>query len=135
VVVYSPPNSPNADVRFHVSSSVQSPWDPSRLVISRFPHTPFTLAIAEVPSPESSGSRDTCPSNDKRLRLDRGITPHDFDVHVFLALANPDMPIPDVNWIPSRTCELTSSQLLRDLTICGTSKTFSMASSHRFSSP
>jgi hypothetical protein len=135
MVVYSPPNSPNADVRYHVSFSTRSPWDPSRLVISRFPRTPFALAISEVSSPESSGSRATCPSNDRRLRLDRGIAPHVFNMHVFLALTNPDMPIPDVNRIPSCTCELTFSQLLRDLTVCGTPKTFLMASSRRLSSP
>jgi hypothetical protein len=50
--------------RCHVLYSTQSPWDPSQLALSRFLRAPFDFANAEMPSPESWGSRATCPSND-----------------------------------------------------------------------
>jgi hypothetical protein len=97
-VTLSPFKTPNADTRCHVLYPTPSPWDPSRLVTSRFLNTPVDFENAEVPSPDSSGSRATCPSNDERLRLNREIATRDFDVHEMLALANPDMPI--CKWQP-----------------------------------
>jgi hypothetical protein len=94
----------------------------------------FRLCKRRSAESRSSGSRATCPSNDRRLRLNRGIATRDFDVHEMLALANPDMPIFNGKWTPPCTCELTPSQLLRDLTVCGTSKIYTTASSRRFSS-
>jgi hypothetical protein len=55
------------------------------------------------------GSRATCPSNDERLRLNREITTHDFDVHGMLALANPDMPI--CKWKPDSSGRLRFNSL------------------------
>jgi hypothetical protein len=83
----------SADARCHVLSSTLHLWDPSWLATSRFLSAPFDFGNAEMPSPESSGSRATCPSDDWWLRLNRGITTRKFDVHVTLALANPDLPI------------------------------------------
>jgi hypothetical protein len=92
--------TPNADARCHVSSSAPSPWDPSQLGTSLFLRAPFDFENAEVPSPDSSGSRATCPSDDRRLRLSRGIATRDFDVHATLALANPDVPKYDGKRVP-----------------------------------
>jgi hypothetical protein len=39
--------------------------------------------------------RATCPSSSRRLQSNRGIALRDFDVHVFLTLANPDSSICD----------------------------------------
>jgi hypothetical protein len=64
---------------------------------SLFLRVPFDFENAEVPSPDSTGSRATCPSN-RRLRLNREIATRDFDVHATLALANPDMPICNGKW-------------------------------------
>jgi hypothetical protein len=56
--------TPSVDVRCHVLYSTQSLWDPSQLALSRFLRAPFYFANAEMPSPESWGSRATRPSND-----------------------------------------------------------------------
>jgi hypothetical protein len=39
------------NTRCHVRYSTQSPWDPSRLALSRFLRAPFSAEIAEVPKP------------------------------------------------------------------------------------
>jgi hypothetical protein len=133
-VILSTFKTPNADARCHVSSSAPSPWDPSRLAISRFLRAPLDVANAEVPSPDSTGSRATCPSTNRRLRLNRGIAIRDFNVHVTLALANPDVPIYDSSQTPLCACRLTPSQLLPDLTVYGISEICPTTPSRRFSS-
>jgi hypothetical protein len=87
-----------------------------------------------VPSPDSTGSRATCPSPNRWLRLNRGIAICDFNVHVTLALAKPDVPIYDSGQTPLCACRLTPSQLLSDLTGCRVSEIYSTTLSRRSSS-
>jgi hypothetical protein len=79
--------------------STQSPWDPSQLATSRIIRAPFNFENAKVPSPDASGSCATCSPDDRQLRLNRGIATRDFDVHVVLALINPDMSMRDGKWV------------------------------------
>ena len=53
----------------------------------------------ETPNVESPmlRIRATCLSKDIRPRSNQEVALRNFDVHVFLALANPDPPIPDDN--------------------------------------
>jgi hypothetical protein len=57
---------------------------------------PSTFKNTEVPSPDSLGSRATCPSDDRRLRLNRGIATRDFDVHATLCTRQPRYA--DMQW-------------------------------------
>jgi hypothetical protein len=70
----------NADARCHVLSSPLSLWDSSRLGSLLF-HGPFDFENVEVPSPDSTGSCATYPSDDRWLRVNWRITIHEFDVH------------------------------------------------------
>jgi hypothetical protein len=113
--------------RLNATWTPLTPWGPTRprhpgISLIANPRCKCSLRL-KTPNadPVILRIRATCPSDDRRLPLNREIATRDFDVHVILALANPDMPIFDGKQVLSCTCELTPSQLLRDLTVCGIS--------------
>jgi len=69
----------SAEVRCHVLALHAVLWDPSQFGTLLFLRVPFDFENVKVPSPDSSGSHATCPSNDRRPRQILEIATHDFN--------------------------------------------------------
>jgi hypothetical protein len=104
----SKPRAPRcrSPIKCHLDSThFQGPTRPRHLTLvweiagSRFPDA--NPLHWETPNAETPilRIRATCPSDNRRLPLNREIATRDFDVHATLALANPDMPICDGKWV------------------------------------